>query len=134
MKALNLKLITMILSITAFTFISCKKDKNDVPAVPGIEGNWVGKYGSGNAELTLDYRFNILPGGKLQVKDNNDAIIGQGTWKLIEGTFEGIYGYAQNDDEYNLKAKYDEVEGSLFGSWGEGTENPDGGEFYLLKQ
>lgn len=132
MKTSQLKSIFAFLVLAVVTFTSCKKDAPE-PSHP-IVGSWLGKYGSGNSEPSAFFSFRILPNGVVQVRDEVNTVIGTGTWKLDETTFTCIYTYEQGGGTYNLAAKYDEVEGNIIGSWGEGEVDTSAGDFYLVKQ
>ena len=131
MKTSQLKSIFAFLLLAAVTFTSCKKD-DPTPQDP-IVGSWVGKYSTGNNPLLGSYSFNILPNGVLQLRNSGKSIIGNGTWKLDGGTFYGVYTYTLGST-YNLAGKYDEANGEITGSWGDGETNPDDGEFFLNKE
>ncbi|RYY67504.1 MAG: hypothetical protein EOO13_14485 [Chitinophagaceae bacterium] len=131
MKTPSLKLMVGFFMLAAVVFTSCKKD-NPTPQDP-IVGSWIGKYGVGNADMTLLYSFNIKGDGTWQVRKADKTPIGSGTWKLEGGTFYGVYTYDLGDT-YNVAAKYDEVAHTMTGSWGEGETGTGDGEFYLNKE
>ncbi len=133
MKALSLKAILPLLLFASIAITSCKKDPPPAPQ-PVIEGSWIGKYGVGIKAPSSFYAFNILPGGKLEIKSSNNTVKGQGTWTLDGVTFTGVYTYTNTNETYNLAAKFDETEKTLFGSWGEGQVSAADGEFYLNKE
>jgi hypothetical protein len=135
----TLKSILALLLVSAFTFTSCKKDKNEVVVGPEseLEGVWIGKYGSGNSDPVFYYRMELNENGTMRVtNDPNNIIKGSGKWKLKDDVFTGTYTYVENNIvyEYNVSAKYLSEKKQLVGSWGSGFENPDDGDFYLEKQ
>lgn len=132
MKTSQLKHILAFAIVAFFTFTSCKKD-TPAPQDP-IVGSWVGMYGSGGEDANTFYAFNIRANGVLEIKGQDNKVLGSGTWKLESGTFTGIYTYDNFGDVYNLAAKYDEAAGELNGSWGSGKVSPDDGDFFLKKQ
>jgi hypothetical protein len=138
MKTLMIKkMLTVCLFATA-TLVSCKKN-NDIapqqqaPVVKTIEGSWVGKYGSGNGEPNEFFAFNIKPGGLLDVIDENNEVVGTGTWEMTENVFTGKYKYTGNFLGFSVAAKFNAETGKLTGSWGAGN-NTDSGEFYMDKK
>lgn len=138
MKALNIKALIAAFLLATTTLISCKKDdkiepQQPAPVVKTIEGSWIGKYGQGNIEPNKFFAFNIKPNGLLEVKDENNAVTGIGTWVLEEGVFTGKYEYEGLAIKYKTVAKYDEDAGTLVGSWGIGDDTGSG-EFYMNKQ
>lgn len=136
MKALNLRSMLAVLFFAAVTMASCKKNNDDIVApAPAIEGQWVGKYGSGANEPNVFFAFNILPGGVLQVLNQDKAVTGTGTWTLEDSqTFKGIYKYNNGLMQFNMAAKYDAAKKTITGSWGEGDTVAGDGEFFLNKQ
>jgi hypothetical protein len=134
---MNLKKMSAIFLFAAFTFISCKKENvapAPVPVHPAIEGSWLGKYGSGNNTPNSFYSFNILKGGLLEIKAQDNTVNGTGTWTLADGVFKAVYKYNASLAKYNVAGKYDEKAGTINGSWGAGEVNADDGEFFLNKQ
>lgn len=136
MKTLNLKTMLAVLFFAAITMVSCKKNKDDIVApAAAIEGQWIGKYGSGGGEPVTFLGFNILPNGVLQVLKSDKTVSGTGTWVLEdEQTFKGIYKHNGALMKFNIAAKYDAAAKTITGSWGEGETVAADGEFFLNKQ
>jgi hypothetical protein len=125
--------------IAAFLFTialaSCKKSAEDVqPTVVSIEGKWVGKSSVLSEPFINFYSFNIKAGGVLERLDANGAKIGEGTWAFysnntaITGTYT-ITGGAT----FSIIANFDNVAGKLDGTWGNGTNDYNGGYWFLNK-
>ena len=136
MKTLNVKMMLAVLFFAATAMVSCKKNNDDVVAPPAaIEGQWIGKYGSGGGEPTTFLGFNILPNGVLQVLKSDKSVSGTGTWVLDgEQVFKGIYKHNGASMKFNVAAKYDEAAKTITGSWGEGETVASEGDFFLNKQ
>lgn len=136
MKTLNVKTMLALLFFAVTAMVACKKNNDDMVApLAAIEGQWIGKYGSGANDPTTFLGFNILPNGVLQVLKADKTVSGTGTWVLQEGqTFKGIYKHNGALMKFNVAAKYDEAAQTITGSWGEGETVAADGEFYLNKQ
>jgi len=134
MKSLNLKQILGILFMAAIAFTACSK-KDSIPAPqPTIEGSWLGKYGNGNNAPVTFYSFNLLKGGVLEVRAQDNTVKGSGTWELNGEIFTAKYQYNVGFAKYNMAAKYDANAKTLTGSWVSGDTVADDGEFFLNKQ
>lgn len=134
MKAINMKSLLVMLVIAAGSFISCKKNKDAAPDHI-LKGNWEGEYGYGADEPDTYFAFIIHNNGTLQVSiDKNYPPTGSGTWTLKDNEFKAVYKYEGDNEEFNVVAKFDEVENNLVGNWGDGDTNADDGKFYMFRQ
>ncbi len=140
MKSFNIKPALVVIALGTATLVSCKKENPVVPEQPApvvktIEGSWTGKYGGGNNTPDSYFAFNIKPEGLLEVKNEQGAITGTGSWELTdEETFEATYSYTNNlIVTYSLTAKYNKEAGTINGSWSPNI-GLGGGDFYLNKQ
>ncbi|RYY60175.1 MAG: hypothetical protein EOO05_10790 [Chitinophagaceae bacterium] len=135
MKTLSIKSLA-VCAIAIMTLVSCSKKNDDVQAPPAepIEGKWVGTFKGNSSNLVFYYAFNIKAGGKLEVLNQANNVLGTGTWKIEDGVFFSVYQYTGDETKYNLAAKYNEEEGTLNGSYGDGETDPSDGEFELSKQ
>ena len=136
MKSLNLKSLFLALAVVLFTFSSCKKDKNEVPPTPTIEGTWAGKYGAGNSVPSIFFSFVINKDGTLKVKsdDPNKEFNGTGTWKMNGEIFTGVYQYTGQNMKWNVAAKVNIAAGTMEGSYGDGETIADNGSYSMTRQ
>jgi hypothetical protein len=126
-----LKTIMLALFAT-LTFMSCKKENNDPPVPPTIEGRWEGLFGYGSQTPGSFFAFQIKPGGVLERINTDGTVTGTGTWSLSSTVFVGTY--LNVGDTYSVAATYNAATGSLTGSWGYGANTGDGGLFELSKK
>jgi hypothetical protein len=128
MKLLKFSIVALLMSVA---FFSCKKDSDDIishnPA-PGIQGNWVGKYGFGNETPGIYYRFSVQAGGLIDELNSSGVSKGGGTWTLNGTTFTAQYQWkAPMNTIYKVVATYNEAAHKLSGTWGYGNSSPNGG-------
>jgi len=114
---------------------SCKKT-DPKPTISPAEGNWVGKYGSGNAVPTYYYAFQFNAGGTMSVKAN-DAILpstATGTWTISGDSIRSTYTYTNAGGTFSMIGKYDGHTNIISGTWGSDNNNKDGGTFTITRQ
>ena len=127
-----------MLMLVAFTFVSCKKNKDTVtpPATVAVEGSYTGKYGFGNDIPDTDQKYKIKAGGVFQeIGVNSGTVIGEGTWQMNGNTLTAKYTINFSPySKYSISATFDAATGKLVGTWG-GENNPtDGGKIDMTKQ
>jgi len=127
-----------MLMLAAFTFVSCKKNKDSVtpPATVAVEGSYTGKYGFGNDMPDTDQKYKIKAGGIFQeIGVNSNTVIGEGTWQMNGNTLTAKYTMNFSPySKYSISATFDAATGKLVGTWG-GENNPaDGGKINMTKQ
>jgi hypothetical protein len=135
MKFLKSSVLTLLLSATLF---SCSKNSDDVvpnqPA-PGIQGDWVGKYGFGNETPGVYFRFSIQAGGVIDELNASGASKGGGTWQLNGTSFTAHYQWkAPLNTVYSVAATYNEATHKLTGTWGYENSTTNGGLWEQTKQ
>jgi len=131
------KSIAMVM-LVAFTFASCKKDKDTPPppAAVAIEGLYAGKYGFGNDVPDAPEKYRIIAGGTFQrVSINNGSVVGNGTWLLNGNTLTATVTsiFAPYNKE-SISTTFNSATGKLTGTWGWETNYINGGKIELTKQ
>jgi hypothetical protein len=126
MKSLNLTSFALILFISAITFVSCSKKKDDIAPSP-FEGLWIGKYGVGNNAQTQYMEFNVSANGTFTTKANTeiDKAPGKGTWSVEGDTFKGVFTFNADPDHtlHYVGAKLNQQGDKLIGGWGLSENN-----------
>lgn len=132
------KSITMVL-IIAFTFSSCKKDKDDVAAPPApspVVGKWNGVLNTDGAPVATLYLV-MKEDGKMEAQNNAGQKLADGTWTLAGSTgvtFSCSFTLnGPTPQQYNLLGTLIEPT-KINGSWGTGNSQFNGGFFNITKQ
>jgi Astacin (Peptidase family M12A) len=81
------------------------------------QGRWVGTYGNNEKNNPYYYSFDFLPGGKLHIINQNDKILGTGTYSLKEDTVKIVYKYANDVFQYACDGLLNKLTNTLNGSW-----------------
>ena len=132
------KSVTVLLLI-AFTFSSCKKDKDDVAAPPppsAAVGKWNGVMNTDGAPVGNLY-LDIKPNGIMEAKNSAGQKLADGTWQL--GGSAGVTFSCTFTTTTSTPQKFNFL-GSLVnptlinGSWGTGNSQFNGGFFNVTKQ
>jgi hypothetical protein len=99
-----------------------------------VVGIWTGKYGSGSATPTANYRFILYAGGALQVDiDGTSAwsTNAKGTWSQSGAVVTGTYTYYFGGSTFSFSGT---VSGNaMTGTWGNGALTTGGGTFSLTR-
>ena len=135
MKAVKLSLLALC-SLTTL-FVSCSKDNDSTPPVPtdSIEGVWQGKYGYDNESPSINYIFNIKPGGVIEELNSSGASKGSGTWTLSGTEFTAHYQWkAPLLTVFTVKATFDKSTSKLTGTWGYNNSNNNGGKWTMTRK
>ena len=131
------KCVTMLLFI-AFTFASCKKDKDDVaaPPVPSpVVGKWSGVMNTDGAPVGNLYLV-FKQGGAMEAQNIAGQKLADGTWQL--GGSAGITFSCTFTTTTSTPQKFNFL-GTLVsptlinGSWGTGNSQFNGGFFNITK-
>lgn len=135
MKFLKFSLVALLMSTA---FFSCKKDADNITShkpAPGIQGDWIGKYGFGNETPGIYYRFSIQESGLIDELNSSGVSKGGGTWNLNGTTFTAHYQWkAPLNTIYTVSATYNEAAHKLSGTWGYGNSATNGGLWEQTKQ
>jgi hypothetical protein len=125
---------TVMLVLVAFSFSSCKKDKENVPTPPTtIEGKWIGVLkASGYADSYLS--FDIKASGIVEAWNDAGQKIGDGTWQMNGATFTANYSnYAPMPKKFSFIGTLENPT-KLSGAWGTGNSQTNGGFWNTVKQ
>ncbi len=128
--------ITLILLIASSVFVSCKKDDVATPQGPTtIEGKWVGKYGYDSEDPSHYYSFDIKADGTIRELDDDQEVLGSGTWQLTGSAFDAVITWDPPfHSTFMVTGYFDAATGELYGAWGYEPSNTDGGEWFLNKK
>lgn len=124
-----------LLVLSIGSLVACKKDKEDIN-IPAsmVEGQYEGKYGTGNNNPSSFYSFNIKANGVLEEVSNTGNVVGTGTWTISGETFKGKYLTTFPAASYSVKATFDVATDKLTGTWGYGDSETDGGKWFMDKE
>ena len=132
-----LKSIAMVM-LAAFTFASCKKDKDDtvVPPASSMVGKWGGVLTINGAPVSI-LNMVIKQNGTLEVNNTAGDKIADGTWQLggsAGATFTCNYiTNSANPLKYNLLGNLD-TPIKMTGAYGTGSSQVNGGFWNMNKQ
>ena len=135
MKAMTLAIFCLMFLPAVFT--ACKKETAEAPPTPtdSIEGKWSGKYGFENEAPSVEYRFNIKPGGIIEELNSGGLAKGSGTWNLTGTLFTAHYKWKSPlNTVFSVKAAFDKINGKLSGTWGYDDSETDGGKWSMTKE
>jgi hypothetical protein len=131
-KKMLVKKIMLLSCVFLLTMASCSKDKdtksNEVP----LEGLWVGKYSFLSEPYNQFYSFKFNAAGALEVWDNAQQKIGEGTWAFNGVPLTGTYTLLPpNTGTFSFIATFDNQAGKLTGTWGTGQQEYGGGYWFM---
>lgn len=131
----NMKRLLLILTITVMGLASCKKEKT---AKPSLIGFWKGKYGNTTNYPSSGYGFLFRKDGSVRVYNSVDTAASskaEGTYTLTGSTINASYTY-QNAfaDTYSFTGTVNPSFTFLEGTWGAGTNNNNGGRYFVVKE
>jgi len=128
--------MALIALVFATGFVACNKDSDDKVASAPVEGTYVGKYGFGNDNPDLDFKFTISPGGVFQeISTTTGNAKGQGTWTLNGNTLTATYTMLFSPyNKYSVSGTYDATTKKMTGTWGYDNNPSDGGKMDMAKQ
>ena len=128
-------LFVLVLGITLFA--SCNKDKDDVVSIPATEltGVLEGKYGTGTNTPSSFYSFNLKADGTMQELNSAGEINGTGTWTITGTTFRATHHYLFPANAFFVTTgTYNTATKTITGTWGYGSNDSDGGKWYMTKK
>ncbi len=130
-------LICLLAIMGLISVSSCKKDDPE-PAVPTLEGFWVGKYGSGaNTYPDNGYAALFRSNGTVRVFDGADtttASKAEGTYTLTGSELKASYTYMPSGSKFSFAAIVDSKFTFLEGTWGSADNTTNGGRWFMNKK
>jgi Astacin (Peptidase family M12A) len=82
-----------------------------------LEGRWVGTYGNNEKDAPYYFSFEFLPGGKMNIVNQNNKILGSGTFSEKEGNIKIVYKYSNDVFQYACNGSFNRANNSLSGGW-----------------
>lgn len=133
MKKMKMALLALVF---ATGFVACNKDSNDEVISSPVEGIYVGKYGFGNDNPDLDFKFKVSPGGIFQeISTSTGNVKGQGTWSVNGNTLTATYTMLFSPySKYSVSGTYDPATQKMTGTWGYDNNVSDGGKMDMARQ
>ena len=135
-----MKRCTILFSVLmlTFTFVACKKDKDDSPANP--TGFWTGLYGSGATVPNQPYSMHFKSDGTVRIyslsTDTTSAAKADGTYLINNQSVTTNYTYISGSisGTFSTTATVNDAETEMSGTYGSGSNTTGGGTFTLIKQ
>lgn len=121
----------LILAVAILGFASCKKD--DVASPKNLEGTWEGAWGFDNDTPTYYERWEINDNGDITAYDEDDLIVGEGSWDITGNNVEVEYTHPLSLGSYIFVGQYDDAKEEITGTWGESPSSTNGGKFEMEK-
>ncbi|HEX5651902.1 MAG TPA: hypothetical protein VFX58_02445 [Chitinophagaceae bacterium] len=123
---LTLAKSALVILVSAFVFIACKKEKNEDPVVQAspVTGYWVGKYTTTGFIGHSNYAMLIKPGGQVRVYDldtKTDTLAlsalakVDGVWSLNGTTLQTTYNTGTKT--VNTTATINAAFNNMNGTW-----------------
>lgn len=82
-----------------------------------VMGRWVGTFGNTVKDNPYYFSFEFLPGGNLNVINQNDKILATGTFAMHEDTIKITYRYINDIIQFSCKGALDKRSNELYGTW-----------------
>ncbi len=132
MKFLRNALVALVVLLA----VACSKNSDKPsPATNSIEGNWVGKYGTGNNKPGSFFSFSIKANGVIEEVDAEGQVKGKGTWKLENNILYATYTWiAPSNTKFSVLGAFNASQGKILGNWGYGASTTDGGLWEMTKK
>ncbi len=108
MKPVNL--ISFLLLICSLSAISQKTGKT-------LDGLWIGTYGSDQKEAPYYFSMRFFADGRMDVLNQNNTLIGTGSYSWQNLQFRIIYQYSNDLVQYECLGSMDATASILSGSW-----------------
>ncbi len=93
---------------------------NALPAQPktfSLEGRWAGTYGNNEKENPYYFSFEFLPGGKVNVVNQNNKILAAGTYSVKEDNIKIVYKYVNDVQQYACGGDIKRDSNAISGYW-----------------
>lgn len=134
--------LAIIISVLVLFSISCKKDKNDTPAITET-GDYEGKYSTTRViaagdttftEIRNNYALRLILGGTVEVFDGllNSSAKATGTYTISGDDLNVTYAFGTGSPLY-LRGKTNPSRTAINGTW-HYTNGRTGGQFYFYKK
>jgi hypothetical protein len=91
-----------------------------LPAQPNkfsLEGRWVGTYGNNEKDNPYYFSFEFLPGGKMNVVNQNNKILAEGTYAVKEDNVKIVYKYVNDVQQYACGGDIRKDSNTISGYW-----------------
>jgi hypothetical protein len=121
----------LVVVIIAFSFASCKKDKQDNNSIVGI---WEGEWGNGGNAPQYFIKFEIKSNGEITRIDEQGQVIANGTWTLNGVQFDCTYTHTSDGQTHKIGGLYTDFDGHITGTWGFSPSKTNGGNVEMEKQ
>jgi hypothetical protein len=121
----------MVVVIIAFSFASCKKDKQDNSSIVGI---WEGEWANGNNAPQYFIKFEIKNNGEITRINEQGQVIANGTWTLNGVQFDCTYTHTSDGQVHKIGGLYTDFDGVITGTWGFSPSKTNGGNVEMEKQ
>ncbi len=82
-----------------------------------ISGRWVGTYGNNEKDAPYYFSFEFLPEGKMNVVNQNNKILAQGTFSIKEDAIKIVYKYSNDIFQYACNGNLNSTSNNLSGTW-----------------
>jgi hypothetical protein len=82
-----------------------------------LEGRWVGTYGNNEKDAPYYFSFEFLPEGKMNVVNQNNKILAEGTFSIKEDNIKIVYKYTNDVFQYACNGNLNSTSNNLSGTW-----------------
>lgn len=82
-----------------------------------LQGRWVGTYGNNGKDAPYYFSFEFLPEGKMNVVNQNNKILAQGTFSIKEDNIKIVYKYTNDVFQYACNGNLNSTSNNLSGTW-----------------
>ncbi len=115
LKKLTL-LSCLVLGLSFLTF-SCKKDTS--APLKTLDGKFVGNYKVTGDPTNYYLSFSFYADKTLKIYDENNLMVGAGTWLLTGDVLTGEFAYTGNQTQFSFTSIFDTKTGIVSsGTWG----------------
>lgn len=123
----------MVIAVAAFSFASCKKDKQE-PTNNNIIGIWEGVWGNGGNPPQNFIKFEFKSNGEMTRIDEQGQVTANGTWTLNGVQFDCTYTHLSDGQTHKIGGLYTDFDDVITGTWGFSPSKTNGGNVELEKQ